>query len=302
MRRKQPYVFFDAQLHRAVQSRIELGSEITGALQERQFVVFYQPIVSSTGDLMGAEALLRWQHPEHGLLLPGSFLPAAMESGVMVSLGRWVLFEVCEQIRQWADHRKLFVTVNMTAGEFLDPEMLEGLRSALETWNVEPRLLKVEITESEAMENPDAAVTGIRRLQKMGIDVLIDDFGTGHSSLAYLRTLPARILKLDKSFVNDLGSGPLPSVRRLPAENPSGPTDLLARSLRAGTSGSSPHSEFLRHLVAALKSLQKTVLLEGIESRGEADRAAALGLDLLQGQYFGSAAPASEISRRIRSS
>ena len=297
-RRRLPYVFFDAGLHRAVQSRLALGSEIGSAMRERQFRIHYQPIVNSRGAIVGAEALVRWQHPQRGMVMPAEIIPAATEAGLMISLGRFVLFEACEQVRAWSPAHKLFVTVNMTAREFLEDHTLEGVQNAIETSHIDPQQLKIEITESETMENPEAAVRTIQSLQRMGVDVLIDDFGTGQSSLANLRTFPARILKLDKSFTKDLtdsqGNGGGRSVRR------SG-SDVLARSISSDYDPENPGAEFLRHVVAALKSLRKTVLIEGIETAAEARGASRLGFDLMQGSFYGMAMSADAFADLVES-
>ncbi len=260
-RRRLPYVFYDSDLHNAVQGRLTLGSELSGALKGRQFELYYQPIVSAKGVVLGAEALVRWRHPQRGLLLPSDIIPAAIETGLMVSIGRWVLFAACEQAKAWSDKRDLFVTVNMTAGEFLDSHMVESVRRAIERAQIRPGQIKLEITESESMADPAEAISRIRTLQKMGVDVLIDDFGTGQSSLSYLRNLPARILKVDQSFAADLGD-------------------------------SETGHAFLGHVIAAMKSLSKIVVLEGISTAAEAREAVRLRFDLLQGSYFGSAMPA----------
>ena len=268
--RKTPYVFFDAELHHAVQGRIALGAELGEALKNGQFELHYQPIVNARGQVVGAEALLRWRHPMRGLVLPGEILPAAGEAGVMVSIGRWVFFEACQQVKSWSEENDLFVTVNMTAGEFLDSHMLESVHHAIERSGIRASQIKIEITESEAMENPREAIRRIRALERMGVDVLIDDFGTGQSSLAYLRNLPARILKLDKSFTSDLDD---PEIGH----------------------------DFLRHVIAAMKSLSKIVLLEGVKNKNEARDAAALSFDLMQGMYFGAPVPAAEFSSLLKS-
>lgn len=288
-RRREPWVFFDEELHRAAQGRLALASEVGTALKEQNFEVYYQPIVAAHGRVVGAEALIRLNHPTRGLVMPAEILPAAIESGMIVSVGRWVLFSACEQLRVWSAERRIFVSVNMTAQEFLDAHMLESVENALDQSGVDPRRLKIEITESEAMANPDLAIANIRALQRLGVDVLIDDFGTGQSSLAYLRMLPARILKLDKSFTKDLGS-PVAVTEQAKGNG----TDLLSRGIRAPADGGDQGAEFLRHIVAAMKSLSKIVLLEGVQTTEQARRAAELGFDLLQGREFGLAVPASQ--------
>ncbi|MFP4112891.1 MAG: putative bifunctional diguanylate cyclase/phosphodiesterase [Spirochaetota bacterium] len=261
--RRAPYVFFDSELHRAIQARLALGAELGSAVKDGQFQLNFQPIVNTKGTAIGAEALLRWHHPDRGLLMPNEVIPIAVESELMVSIGRWVLFEACNQVKRWSRDRDFFVTVNMTAGEFLDRHMLESVKRAMTRSGIEPSQLKLEITESESMADPEAAIERIETLQTAGVDVLIDDFGTGQSSLSYLRNLPARILKLDQSFTADL------------ADPDTG------------------HS-FLGHMIAAMKSLSKIIVLEGVESPEEARDAVRLGFDLLQGDYFGPAVPPAE--------
>lgn len=263
-RRRLPYVFYDSDLHNAVQGRLTLGSELGGALKGGQFELHYQPIVSAKRAILGAEALVRWRHPQRGLLLPADIIPAAVEAGLMVSVGRWVLFTACEQVKAWSAKRDLFVTVNMTAGEFLDTHMVESVRRAIERAQIRPGQIKLEITESESMADPQRAIARIKALQKMGVDVLIDDFGTGQSSLSYLRNLPARILKVDQSFAADL-------------------------------SDPKTGHAFLGHVIAAMKSLSKIVVLEGITTAAEAREAIRLRFDLLQGNYFGSPLPAAQL-------
>lgn len=262
-RRRVPYVFFDSDLHKAVQSRLALGSELGTALKERQFALHYQPIVNSRGQILGAEALIRWQHPTRGLVSPGEIIPIAVENGLMVTIGRWVLFEACEQVKRWSARRELFVTVNLSASEFLDAHMIEGVKRAIERAGIKPSQIKLEITEDESMADPQLAIARIRSLQRLGIDVLIDDFGTGQSSLSYLRTLPARILKLDQAFAADLGD---------------------AKTGHA----------FLGHVVAAMKSLSKIVVLEGIETPEHARDAVRLKFDLMQGRNFSAPVPGAE--------
>ena len=269
-RRRLPYVFFDSELHNAVQGRLTLGSELGTALKEHQLELHYQPIVGIRGTVLGAEALIRWRHPRLGMVMPADIIPAAMEAGLMTSIGRWVLFTACEQVREWNRIRSLFVTINMSAREFLDSHMLESVQRAIERTGIQPGQIKIEITETESMADPADAIARIGALQRMGVDVLIDDFGTGQSSLSYLRTLPARILKVDGSFATDLrGSG-------------------------AGRA-------FLSHVIAAMKSLSKIVALEGITTAEEAREAVALKFDLLQGRYFGHAEPPERFARRLES-
>ncbi len=267
-RRRVPYVFFDSELHTSIQDRLALRSELDGALRNGEFELYFQPIVNARGVVLGAEALIRWQHPRRGLIAPTEIIPAALEAGLMVSIGRWVLFEACELVSRFSTDRERFVTVNMTAGEFLHPDMLESVRRAIERAGIRPAQIKLEITETESMADPDAAIRRIQTLQKMGVDVLIDDFGTGQSSLSYLRHLPARILKLDQAFTADL------------ADRETG-------------------HRFLAHVIGAMKSLSKIVVLEGITDASQAREAVRLRFDLLQGDHFGAAMPAARFAELV---
>jgi len=188
----------------------------------------------------------------------------------MVSIGRWVVFTACQQARRWSRGDDLFVTVNMTATEFLDSHMVESVSRAVSRAGLRAAQLKIEITETESMTDPCAAIERITELERLGVDVLIDDFGTGQSSLSYLRSFPARILKLDRAFAADL-------------DDP-----------QAG-------HDFLSHVIAAMKSLSKIVLLEGVATADEARDAVRLKFDMLQGYHFGAAIPADEFELYLTS-
>lgn len=264
--RKAPYVFFDPQTHSRAQERLVLGAELANALNTRQFELFYQPIVDVKGHVVGAEALLRWHHSTRGMVSPAQIIPVAVDTGIIVSIGRWVLFTACEQIKRWSASRNLFVTINLSAGEFLDQHLLENVDRAIARSGIAANQLKLEITESDALADSQAAVERIRALQRKGIDVLIDDFGTGQSSLSYLRNLPARVLKLDQEFSADL------------------------EELGAG-------ANFLAHIVQAIKSLSKLVLLEGVRTKAQAQNGIRLKVDLLQGELFGHAMSAERFEK-----
>ena len=190
-------------------SRIATESALRAAVGNGQLRVYYQPIVRlDTGALAGFEALIRWLHPERGLLLPAEFMPLAEESPLIVSLGRWVLGEVCRQVAAWRDARLslngLRVAVNLSSREFRQADLTEFVAQTLESHRLNGELLELEITESTAMDGADTVVERLSALRNLGISLSLDDFGTGYSSLAYLHRYPIDRLKVDRSFVATL--------------------------------------------------------------------------------------------------
>jgi diguanylate cyclase (GGDEF)-like protein/PAS domain S-box-containing protein len=191
---------------RAVE-RLALQSGLRQALDRDEFAVHYQPIVSLvTGRVVGLEALVRWEHPEQGLVMPGSFVSAAEESGLIVSLGEWVLRTGCRELKRWqrAGLPELRLAVNFSARQFREDNLVHMVGQALAEVDLEPQHLEVEITESIAMESAEIVVGNLRLLRGMGVGIAIDDFGTGYSSLNYLKRYPVTALKIDRSFVTDL--------------------------------------------------------------------------------------------------
>jgi EAL domain-containing protein (putative c-di-GMP-specific phosphodiesterase class I) len=191
---------------RAVE-RLSLHNGLQIALRENEFVLHYQPLVSlSTGRTVGFEALVRWQHPEKGLVMPGAFIPVAEETGVILGLGEWVLATACRQLKAWHEKglRDLRIAVNFSARQFQERHLAHTVSRALADSGLEPRHLEIEITESIAMEGAEVVVANLNLLRSMGIGIAIDDFGTGYSSMSYLKRYPVTSLKIDRSFVTDL--------------------------------------------------------------------------------------------------
>ncbi|MDP3655029.1 MAG: EAL domain-containing protein [Rhodoferax sp.] len=200
------YSFFHSELNSRLQASIELEKELGQAIASGELVLHYQPQVdASTGDLVGVEALVRWQHPQRGLLYPGSFIGIAEESGKIAEMGVWTLGEACRQMAQW-QARGLDVgcmSVNVSALEFRDHRLLDSLQAALASSGIAPADLEIEITESVLMAETETSQRIIARLRELGVGTAIDDFGTGYSSLAYLKRLRPNQLKIDQSFVSD---------------------------------------------------------------------------------------------------
>jgi diguanylate cyclase (GGDEF)-like protein/PAS domain S-box-containing protein len=211
-RGRNRFQFFEPDMHaRAVErQRIEAGLHL--ALARSEFVLHYQPKVDlGTGMICGTEALLRWVHPERGLMSPKEFVPIAEDGGLMVPIGQWVLGEACRQARAWIDEgrRPVSVAVNISAGEFQDPGFLDHLRLVLEESRLDPRYLELELTESALLPHDGAPALVLQALKEIGVQVAIDDFGTGYSSLSYLRKFPINVLKIDQSFVHEISAVPV---------------------------------------------------------------------------------------------
>ncbi|MEX8508873.1 MAG: putative bifunctional diguanylate cyclase/phosphodiesterase, partial [Leptothrix ochracea] len=197
--------FFMPALNTAVQTRLALENELRQALQQQEFEVFYQPRLDvATGRLMGAEALVRWRHPERGLVDPGEFIPACEDSGQISKLGAWVLEQAARQQLHWRQRGwALNVSVNLSPCQFADPALLQGIQTIVRETGCNPQEMELEITESVLLGHDEHTVQVLNALRDMGFGISIDDFGTGYSNLAYLRHYPITVLKIDRSFVDE---------------------------------------------------------------------------------------------------
>lgn len=202
-------VIFDLEMQKRAIERLQLETDLQQAIRSQQLHLNYQPIISlSTGQIMGFEALVRWQHPTKGSISPGEFIPVAEETGLIIPLGQWVLREACNKLNLWQKQfaflPPLTMSVNLSGIQLTNPNLLTLIDEILESEKVSGNCLKLEITESILMENAAAAVTILKRLKARKIQISIDDFGTGYSSLSYLHNLPIDMLKIDRSFVSRL--------------------------------------------------------------------------------------------------
>jgi diguanylate cyclase (GGDEF)-like protein/PAS domain S-box-containing protein len=205
------YEVFEPEMHARILDRLELESDLRLAIERRELVVYYQPIVAlETHAIVGVEALVRWDHPRRGFLPPGAFIPTAEETGLIVPLGALVLRQACADARRWQERcpasPPLTVTVNLSTRQLDDPGCVEDVRRALGESGLPPASLTLEITESFMMNDPDAAIARLAGLKRLGVQVALDDFGTGFSSLSYLQRLPVDVLKIDKTFVDRMAS------------------------------------------------------------------------------------------------
>jgi diguanylate cyclase (GGDEF)-like protein/PAS domain S-box-containing protein len=199
--------FFDPEMQGALAARTALESALRLAIHDRQFVLHYQPQVDGAGGVIGAEALVRWRHPERGLVSPGEFIPLAEETGLILPIGQWVLEAACSRLKDWADDpcaRELHLAVNVSAGQFRQADFVDHVRHALESAGAPAAKLKLELTESLVIDDIDGAIETMRALKELGVGFSMDDFGTGYSSLSYLTRLPLDQLKIDRSFVRNL--------------------------------------------------------------------------------------------------
>jgi diguanylate cyclase (GGDEF)-like protein/PAS domain S-box-containing protein len=209
---KGNYVVFEPRMHEALMERLELEDDLRAAIENHEFTLHYQPILElGSSDMLGMEALVRWNHPRYGMLAPMKFIPLAEETNLIVPLGEWILTEACRQAKEWSDRYTegldISITVNISIRQFQQNELVDIVRDALERTGLRPGSLILEITESFMMQESESTLAKLHELKKIGIRLAIDDFGTGYSSLSYLQRFPIDILKIDKSFIDKIGNG-----------------------------------------------------------------------------------------------
>jgi EAL domain-containing protein (putative c-di-GMP-specific phosphodiesterase class I) len=206
-RGKAGYEVFDKTMHTHAVALLGLENDLRHAIERREFLVYYQPVVSlRSGNISGFEALVRWKHPQHGILTPDKFISVAEDTGLITHIGKYVLREACAQLSLWQTtysmNPPLWISVNLSARELAQPGLVENVREALGQGTLDGSCLRLEITESAVMDDPIGAVNILTRLHELGIHLCIDDFGTGYSSLSYLHRFPIDTLKIDRSFVS----------------------------------------------------------------------------------------------------
>ncbi|MEW6130433.1 MAG: EAL domain-containing protein [Acidobacteriota bacterium] len=257
---KARYATFDREMHTRVLRRLQLETDLRHAVERGDFFVVYQPIVSlKTAQLIGFEALVRWQHPERGLISPAEFIPLAEETGYILPIGQWVLEQTCQQMRKWQTQAEgklpLTVSVNISGKQLAQENIAEQVEQILKQSGVDPRQIKLEITESVVMENIESATQTLNQLRALGLQLSIDDFGTGYSSLSYLYRLPVDTLKIDRSFVIQMMK-------------------------------SSDNAEIVRTIVSLAKTLGMSIIAEGVETPEQLEHLQKLECDNGQGYLF----------------
>jgi len=250
-------LFFEPSMSDSVQERLVLENELRRALAVGEFEIHYQPQLSlRSGRVVAVEALLRWRHPAKGLITPGSFIPLAEQTGLIIPLGEWVLHEVCRQAPAWLPLTEsgVRIAVNLSAMQFRHQNVLDTILSALEGAQLDASILELELTESTLMLDPERSAVALKELRALGVSIAIDDFGTGYSSLSYLRRLPIDKLKIDRSFVRDLA-------------------------------GNDTDESIIRAIVSLAHSVGLQVVAEGVETREQLERIRSLDCDQWQGYY-----------------
>ncbi|AZC18771.1 MULTISPECIES: putative bifunctional diguanylate cyclase/phosphodiesterase [Pseudomonas] len=269
---KNGYSFFDASMNNNARRQLQLLQDLRNALEHHQFRLHYQPKFDAVdGRPVGAEALLRWEHPQHGLLMPDKFIELAEKTGLIISIGEWVLDEACRQMQQWyaEGYTDWRIAVNLSAMQFCHGGLVNSVSGALERYHLPANNLTLEITETTAMHDADVSMIVLQQLADMGVDLSIDDFGTGYSSLMYLKRLPANELKIDRGFVRDL-------------EHDSDDAAIVSA------------------IVALGQALGLRIVAEGVETGVQRTFLTELGCDSLQGYYLGHPMPPERFLQGLR--
>ena len=268
------FVMFNTELHAEAVRRLRLEMDLRDAVVDNDLELAYQPVVDATagtGTVVGCEALVRWRHPEHGLVEPADFVPIAEETGLITLIGQWALDNACRAAAEVAAARPgTYVAINLSAREFARADLADSVAAALEQAGAQAADIRLEITETTSVGDLDAASERIRQLQERGIQTVIDDFGSGHSSLTYLKRLPAETVKIDKQFVD-------------------------------GITSDADEREFLESIVGMARSRHKTVIVEGVETAEQASLLTDIGCQLMQGYQFCQPLPLPELVALLRS-
>jgi len=259
-RGKARHEIFDKTMHVRAVDQLRLETDLRRAVERKEFLLHYQPIVLlKTGKITGFEALLRWQQPHRGLIMPGEIIPMAEETGLIIPIGQWVIEEACHQLQLWHKMYRsdppLTISVNLSGKQFSQTDLIEQLARILAETGLDPACLKLEITESVVMENAEFAIPMLLQLKQLNLKLEIDDFGTGYSSLSYLHRFPIDALKIDQSFVSRI--------------TPAG-----------------ENLEIIRTIISLGRSLNMSVIAEGVEKPEQRDHLKALGCHYAQGFLF----------------
>lgn len=269
---KNSYAFFSQEMNVQIKTRLSLENQLRRALNEEQFVLHYQPLVEiSSGNMVGVEALVRWNHPELGQITPDRFIPLAEETGQIIKLGQWVLEKSCQQTLTWhkENFQSLYVSVNISSIQFLREDFLTTIQRLVASTGICMNTLSLQLTEGSLMGNLQRIVNIMNSLKEIGIKLSIDDFGMGFSSLNYLRTFPVDTLKIDRNFI-------------------------------AGIPHDSDHVAITRSIIALAGYLKLKVLAEGVENEEQLDFLVKNNCDLMQGYYFSPPVLPEEVSRMLR--
>jgi diguanylate cyclase (GGDEF)-like protein len=268
---RNTYCFFEVSMNEDAQQQLQVLHDLRLAINRQELVLYYQPKFDAhTRAMLGAEALIRWQHPTRGLILPASFIPLAEKIGLIVPIGEWTIREACRQMSEWraAGYTDWTIAVNLSAMQFNHPDLLALVQQTLDRYELDPGCLVLEITESTAMRDPDASMSILQKLHQMGVRISIDDFGTGYSSLLYLKRLPAGELKIDRGFVREL----LPGTE---------------------------DAAIISAIIALGHTLNLEIVAEGVETVAQQELLTSLGCNSLQGFLLGRPMPPDQLIATI---
>jgi EAL domain-containing protein (putative c-di-GMP-specific phosphodiesterase class I) len=266
------FQFFEASMEHSISEHVRMENDLRHAIDRNELEVFYQPQARvETGEIIGAEALVRWRHPTRGMVSPAEFIPLAEETGLINPVGEWVLRTACAQMQKWAEAgMPMRIAVNLSVKQLLQKNFADTVEAALKDTGLAPSLLELEITESTLMENAQDTLEALHRLRGLGVRLAIDDFGTGYSSLSYLKRFPVDIIKIDRSFVRDV------------------PHDADDAAIVTG-------------IIALAHSLRLDVVAEGVEMESQLRFLREHACDLLQGYYLSQPIPGEQFERELLS-
>jgi len=266
-RRETDFLLFNSELHARALEKMRFGGNIYNAFIESQFELYYQPVVNFLGEIVGAEALIRWNHPERGVLPASEFLPVAEEKGIIVNIGKWALYTIIKQLERWP--KDIYVALNMSARELSDSQAVDSIAKALNASTiVDPRQIKIEISESVWTKDPEKFIAKMKRIAAKGIDIQVDNYGIGSSSLISLKGLPAKTLKIAGDFLHDI-------------------------------CGDEDDFKFLESIVSMAYNRNKTVVIEGVESAEQAEHIRRMKPVYMQGYYFSGPVAANMFERLV---
>jgi diguanylate cyclase (GGDEF)-like protein/PAS domain S-box-containing protein len=264
---KARHEIFGAEMHARAQKLLLLENDLRRAVKKEEFIAFYQPIVSlHSGSTVGFEALLRWRHPSGTIVSPAEFIGLAEEMGLIVNIGAWMVREACRQLKIWQQlnpEHKIALSINISGRQFLNDDLIDTIKRHCTEYQISPELLKLELTETTVMKNSELIMSRLSELKALNTELVIDDFGTGYSSLSYLHQFPIDALKIDRSFVTNIGRG-------------------------------GQNTEIIRAIIAMAHNLNLQVVAEGVETADQCRQLKQLGCDHAQGYYFSKPVPTAE--------